>query len=154
MSTEEGPDKQPAPGQAPDSFPSATRLANRYGAPKPGLSRRAKATAAGAALVLGCGAAAYMAMPSPGGEVSFKDVGFSITDAGNATVDFQVTKDPEDTASCAVQVLNDSYAVVGWKQVTIGPAEEATTNQHLDIRTDSLGVTGGVNACWLLGDDA
>ena len=152
MSTEEGPVKQPAPEQTPDDFPSASRLANRYGAPKPGLSRRTKIVATGVAVLLGCGAAAYLAMPSPGGEVSFKDVGFSIIDAEHATVDFQVTKDPEDSASCAIQVLNESYAVVGWKQVTIGPAEEATTGQRLDVRTDSLGVTGGVNACWLLDD--
>ncbi len=152
MSTEEGPVKQPAPEQTPDDFPSATRLANRYGAPKPGLSRRTKTIAVGTALVLACGAAALMAMPSPGGDVSFKDVGFSITDASHARVDFQVTKDPEDSASCAVQVLSDSYAVVGWKQVTIGPAEEATTGHQLEIRTDALGVTGGVNTCWLLDD--
>ncbi|MET4058972.1 hypothetical protein ABIB35_000501 [Arthrobacter sp. UYP6] len=152
MSTEEGPVKQPAPEQIPDGLPSASRLANRYGAPKPGLSRRAKIVATIAAVVLGCGGAAYLAMPSPGGEVSFKDVGFSIIDAEHATVDFQVTKDPKDSASCAIQVLNESYAVVGWKQVTIGPAEEATTGQRLDVRTDSLGVTGGVNACWLLDD--
>lgn len=93
-----------------------------------------------------------MAMPSPDGEVSFKDVGFSIADAAHARVDFQVTKDPEDSATCAVQVLSNSYAVVGWKQVTIGPAEEATTVHQEDVRTDSLGVTGGINACWLLDD--
>jgi len=150
VSTEEGPVKQPAPEQTPDDSPSATRLANRYGAPKPGWSRRTKTIAGGAAVLLACGAAALMAMPSPRGEVSFKDVGFSIADATHASVDFQVTKDPEDSASCAVQVLSESYAVVGWKQITIGPSEQATTGHRLDIRTDSLGVTGGVNACWLL----
>ena len=82
--------------------------------------------------------------------MSFKDAGFAITDAGLAAVDFQVTKNPEASAACAVQVLNNSYAVVGWKQIVIGPAEESTTSHRLDIRTDSLGVTGGVNACWLL----
>nr|WP_231705113.1 DUF4307 domain-containing protein [Arthrobacter gengyunqii] len=116
------------------------------------MSRRTKIIAGSAAVLLACGAAALMAMPSPNGEVSFKDVGFSITDATHATVDFQVTKDPEDSASCAVQVLSQSYAVVGWKQVTIGPGEEATTGHRVDVRTDSLGVTGGVNACWLLDD--
>ena len=103
----------------------------------------------GAAVLLGCAGAAWIAIPSPSGEVTFKDVGFSITDAGHAVVDFQVTKDTDATVTCAVQALNDSYAVVGWKQVTVGPAEQATTGQRITLRTDSLGVTGGVNACWI-----
>ncbi|WAP51233.1 DUF4307 domain-containing protein [Arthrobacter sp. ATA002] len=149
MSTEEGPVKQPAPEQTPDGFTSATRLANRYGTPKPGLSRRSKIIMGSAAVLVGCAGAAWIAAPSPEGEVTFKDVGFTIPDAGQATVDFQLTKDTDATVTCAVQVLNDSYAVVGWKQVTVGPAEEATTGQRVMLRTDSLGVTGGVNACWL-----
>ncbi len=102
-----------------------------------------------AAVLLGCAGAAWIAAPSPAGEVTFKDVGFSIPDAGRAIVDFQVTKDTDATVTCAVQALNDSYAVVGWKQVTIGPAEDATTAQRVELRTDSLSVTGGVHACWI-----
>ena len=83
----------------------------------------------GAAVLVGCAGAAWIAAPSPGGDVSFKDVGFSIPD------------------------LNDAYAVVGWKQVTIGPSEETSTSHRVSVRTDSLGVTGGVNACWLAGED-
>lgn len=107
----------------------------------------------GAAVLVGCAGAAWIAAPSPGGDVSFKDVGFSIPDAGTARVDFQITKDPEATVVCALQALNESYAVVGWKQVTIGPSEETTTGHRVSVRTDSLGVTGGVNACWLAGED-
>lgn len=153
MSIEEGPDKQPVPDQTPDGSPSASRLANRYGAPKPGLSRRTKIVAGGAALLLGAVAAGYLALPSEGGDVTFKDVGFTIPDAGHATVDFQVTKDTDATVSCAVQVLNETHAVVGWKNVTVGPAEERTTAHRLALRTDSLGVTGGVNACWTIDPD-
>ncbi|GAA3289808.1 DUF4307 domain-containing protein [Arthrobacter citreus] len=152
MSTEEGPVKQPAPEQTPDGFPSATRLANRYGTPKPGLSRRSKIIMGATAVLLGCAGAAWIAAPSPNGEVTFKDVGFSIPDAGHAVVDFQLTKDTDATVTCALQALNDAYAVVGWKQVTIGPTEDATTGHRVTLRTDSLGVTGGVNACWIAGE--
>lgn len=103
----------------------------------------------GAAVLLGCAGAAWIAAPSPDGEVTFKDVGFSIPDNATAVIDFQVTKDRDATVTCAVQALNDAYAVVGWKQVTIGPAEDATTGQRVSIRTDSQSVTGGVNTCWL-----
>ena len=75
-----------------------------------------------------------------------------------ARVDYEVTKDPAATAQCAVQVLNESYAVVGWTVVTIPPADaEAdgdgrTTSHSTAVRTESEGVTGGVNACWITGE--
>lgn len=153
MSIEEGPVEQPVPGQTSDGSPSASRLANRYGAPKPGLSRRTKTIAGGVALLLGCAGAAYIAIPSPEGEVTFKDVSFTIPDAAHASVDFAVTKNTDATATCAVQIINESHAVVGWKQITVGPADERTTSHRLALRTDSLGVSGGVNACWIVDAD-
>ena len=93
-----------------------------------------------------------MAFPSGSGAITPKDVGFTIPDASTAIVDFNVTKPSDATVECAVQVLNDSYAVVGWKTVRIGPAEKDTVAQRIDLRTDSLGVTGGVNTCWLVED--
>lgn len=94
-----------------------------------------------------------MAVPSGAGTLTSKDIGFTIPDASSAIVDFNVTKPTDATVDCAVQVLNDSYAVVGWKTVRIGPAESGTVPQRVSLRTDSLGVTGGVNACWLVEED-
>lgn len=150
MSTEENTAGTPAPERPADGLSSTTRLANRYGAPKTGLSRRAKiilGSLAGAAAV---GAVVYMAVPSGTGTLTSKDVGFTIRDATTAVVDFNVTKPVDTTVDCAVQVLNESYAVVGWKTVRIPPAETQTVSLSTTVRTDSLGVTGGVNACWIV----
>ncbi|KPN17760.1 hypothetical protein AO716_07295 [Arthrobacter sp. Edens01] len=91
-----------------------------------------------------------MAVPSGTGTLTSKDVGFTIPDATTAVVDFNVTKPVDTTVDCAVQVLNESYAVVGWKTVRIPPAETQTVSLSTTVRTDSLGVTGGVNACWIV----
>ncbi|NKX52383.1 DUF4307 domain-containing protein, partial [Arthrobacter deserti] len=63
------------------------------------------------------------------------------------------------TAECAVQVLNEQYAVVGWKTVTIGPNEAGegdgggrTTAHRVQLRLESEGVSGGVNSFWILDD--
>ena len=104
-------------------------------------------------------AVASVALTAGNPDVSSKDVGFSLTGGGRASVDFEVTKDPGATAQCAVQALSENYAVVGWKVVTIGPAEGedgrdagGTTAQRTELRTDSPAVSGGVNACWIVED--
>ncbi len=68
-----------------------------------------------------------------------------------------MTKDPEATGQCAVQVLSSSFAVVGWEVVTIGPtpASEGTDNgrttaERVSLRTESLGVSGVVESCWIV----
>ena len=112
-----------------------------------------------AVLLAAVAAVAAMALTSGSPDVSSKDVGFSLIADGRASVDFEVTKDRSATAQCAVQVLSENYAVVGWKVVTIGPngAEDGangggTTAHRADIRTDSPAVSGGVNACWIVED--
>jgi hypothetical protein len=112
-----------------------------------------------AVLVAAVAAVGAVALTTGSPDVSSKDVGFSLIEDGRASVDFEVTKDRAATAQCAVQVLSENYAVVGWKVVTIGPnsAEDGvngggTTAQRTDVLTDSPGVSGGVNACWIIED--
>lgn len=88
-------------------------------------------------------------------EVRSKDVGFNIIDARRATVDFEVIKAPDRTVQCAIQVLSESYAIVGWKIVTVEADPSASTSGQMrttahraELRTESLGTSGGVNACW------
>lgn len=132
--------------------PPVPSLANRYGAPKPGLAPRTRRIVICSVLVAAVVGTAVFSLTTGSNPVSSKDVGFAFTDAASAVVDFEVTKDPADTAQCAVQVLSENYAVVGWKVVTIGPAAdgERTTAVRTALRTDSPGVSGGVNACWMV----
>lgn len=135
------------------------RVANRYGAPKP------KRSAPGgrrwliwAVLTVAVVATGIFSLFAGTPEVSSKDVGFSIEGPAVARVDYEVTKDPAATAQCAVQVLSESYAVVGWKVVTVPPAaagadgDGRTTSHSTTVRTESQGVSGGINACWIDGE--
>jgi hypothetical protein len=112
-----------------------------------------------AVLLAAVAAVAAVALTTGSPEVSSKDVGFALIGDGRASVDFEVTKDRAATAQCAVQVLSENYAVVGWTVVTVGPnsADDGangggTTAHRTDVRTDSPGVSGGVNACWIVED--
>ncbi len=84
---------------------------------------------------------------------SSKDVAFDITSDTTANVTIQVEKKRQDVLSCNLQVMNESYAVVGWKTVTFGTSPGTGRErivQDFDLRTESLGVTGGVTTCWVV----
>ena len=106
--------------------------------------------ASSVALALAVVVAALMNIPSSAGSVTSKDVGFRFPEEGRAVVDFKVDKSPGATAACAVQVLNESYAIVGWKTVEFGPDVPESSSHQVELRIDSPGVTGGVSTCWLV----
>jgi hypothetical protein len=139
------------------SYTPTSRVANRYGTPKPKKPLSRVRMLVIAVILAAVAAVAAVALTTGSPDVSAKDVGFSLASDGRASVDFEVSKDRAATAQCAVQVLSENYAVVGWKVVTIGPnsAEDGannggTTAHRTDVRTDAPGVTGGVNACWIV----
>ncbi|WP_026551483.1 DUF4307 domain-containing protein [Arthrobacter sp. H20] len=137
--------------------PPVPRVANRYGTPKPGLPGRTRKRIIWGSLAVAVVTTAVFSLQTSIPDVTSKDVGFSIQDPGTATVDFDITKAPDTTVQCAVQVLSETYAVVGWKVVDIGPNGAAdgtdngrTTAHRAQLRTESEGVSGGVDSCWVI----
>ena len=99
---------------------------------------------------------AWVSTSSATSSVTFKDIGYSIPDATQAEVDFQVTREPGTAVKCAVKALDSKFAVVGWKVVDIPPAEPdgtadngRTISQRVVHRTESLSVSGLVDSCWV-----
>ena len=144
-----------SPDQPAQPAPADTSLANRYGAQKRRLTPGAKRIIGGTALAVGIGFLAWVSTSQSLSDVSFKDVGYSTTDATLAEVDFQVTREPGTAVKCAVKALDSKFAVVGWKVVDIPPAEAdgtadggRTVAQRVAVRTESLSVSGVVDSCW------
>jgi hypothetical protein len=143
-----------SPDQPATSAPADTSLANRYGAKKRVLPPGAKRIIAGVALAGGIGFLAWVSTSNSLSDVSFKDIGYSTTDATAAEVDFQVTREPGTAVKCAVKALDSKYAVVGWKVVDIPAITEGTADggrtvsQRVALRTESLSVSGVVDGCW------
>ncbi len=79
----------------------------------------------------------------------FATTGFVIESPQRATVTFEVTPGSGDGV-CAVQVLSQSYAVVGYREVAVDsePAGKKQT-RTVAINTTELGVSGLVDKCWL-----
>ncbi|GAA1807778.1 DUF4307 domain-containing protein [Nesterenkonia flava] len=136
---------------------TTSTMTQRYGTPKRGLSPRAQRWGIIGALVIALAAAIYFTVGMAVGQLEYRDVGYTIHSDTQATVDYQVTKDFDATAQCTLHVLDDSYAIVGSRIVTLGPHEGATSadrSQYYrsDLRTEYRGVTGVVDNCWLLED--
>ncbi|TQJ40226.1 uncharacterized protein DUF4307 [Arthrobacter sp. SLBN-112] len=147
-----------SPDQPAQSAPADTSLANRYGAKKRRLSPRAARVAIGLALTAGIGFLAWVTTSNSLSGVTFKDVGYSTSDATLAEVDFQVTREPGKSVKCAVKALDSKFAVVGWKVVDIPPSAAdgtadggRTVAQRVTLRTESESVSGVVDSCWIPG---
>lgn len=122
-----------------------TRPADRYG---DRTGRRPGAVVA--LLVLGAVFVGWVLWAGVGAadrDVRWSDVGYRIVDATTVEVMFSVVKDPEATAECTLEALDQRFAVVGLATVEVGPAEEQGVRSTGVVRTSEPAVTGVVDSC-------
>ncbi len=78
-----------------------------------------------------------------------KVLGYEVVDAQHTKVRFSVDKPAGTAVVCAAEVMNSSFAVVGYRQVTINEDAAASEVFEASVNTTQLGVTGLVEKCWL-----
>jgi len=81
--------------------------------------------------------------------IETEDIGYSVVDDHNVTVTFQVSVPVGTATSCAVEALNESFTVVGWKVIDLPPSDQYTRSFTEDLRTSELATTGLIYRCWL-----
>lgn len=84
-----------------------------------------------------------------GAAIEFRDVGHEIVDDSLVAVTWQVTVEPNTPVSCAVEALNETFSVVGWKVVDLAASTQRTRTFTEEVRTSELAVTGLIYRCWL-----
>ena len=82
-------------------------------------------------------------------QISHRDVGFRVLSEWQTEVDFEVTKPTDATVICTIEALNNSYLVVGYLQVELGPSDSITNRHTVSVLTTELAVTGLVDECRL-----
>ena len=82
-------------------------------------------------------------------QIEARDIGHTIIDEHSVSVTFEVSLPVNRTASCAVQALNESYSVVGWKIVDLPPSTLYNRSFTEILRTTDLSNTGLIYQCWL-----
>jgi hypothetical protein len=80
-------------------------------------------------------------------KISTRDVGFTVNDEFSTEVVFEVTRQPGQKVICDVQVLSQSYAVVGFKTIVIEPSGKPSVVVSTVVNTTELGTTGLVDSC-------
>ncbi|ROP74455.1 DUF4307 domain-containing protein [Curtobacterium sp. PhB115] len=126
-------------------------LDDRYGR-TPGRARRSRfiaITAAIAVVVVFAAWVIWAGLDQSDRGLSTDDVGYQVLSAHSTVVHSQVSVDPGNRAKCAVQVLDKSYSIVGWKEITLAASEQRTRSVSTEVTTTTRGVTGLIHDCWV-----
>jgi hypothetical protein len=123
----------------------------RYGR-SPGLSRRNRYIAIGVAAAFALVFGAWVVWAGLAGqpaELEVRTTSEVVSNDSEVTVGFELSVPVGTTSSCAVQALNESFTVVGWKIVDIPASENRTRSFTESVRTTEPAVTGLIYRCWL-----
>jgi ABC-type nickel/cobalt efflux system permease component RcnA len=78
-----------------------------------------------------------------------QDTGHDILSESEVAVRWEFSAPPGSTARCAVQALNSTFGIVGWRVVDIGASTDRTRTFTETVRTTEQAVTGLIYRCWL-----
>ncbi|WIE53916.1 DUF4307 domain-containing protein [Curtobacterium sp. MCBD17_003] len=141
----------PTPGLGSAQGSTAAALDDRYGR-TPGRRRRSVLIAVAAAIVIVVVFTVWVIWAGPGQTdhgLDSEDVGYHVQSDRATLVHSQVSVDPGNRVDCAVQVLDKSFTIVGWKVVDLPASTQRTTSIDTVVKTSSRGVTGLINTCWI-----
>ena len=140
-------DREVRPAAAPES----SGIASRYGR-TPAKKRRDRLlylVAGAAATIVILAWVLWAGLDQAGGTLGTEDTGSTILNDRSVSISYQVSMPVGTTASCALQVLNQSHGIVGWRIVPV-PASTRYTTSHTDtVGSSEQGVTGLIYRCWL-----
>jgi hypothetical protein len=77
-----------------------------------------------------------------------KDTGHTVVNDHSVSVSWSLTVDPGTPTRCAVEALNESFGIVGWKIVAVPASDQRTRVLTEALRTTELAVTGLIYRCW------
>ncbi len=149
----EPPVSSPASTASPASTPSSASgsIADRYGmTPRKRLrDRRLVWGFAGLFAVILTAWVVWAGLDGSGPQIAARDTRHSIIDENSISVTFEVSVTAGTPVSCAVQALNESFTIVGWKVIDL-PLSTLYTRSFTEVlQTTELSNTGLIYRCWL-----
>ena len=127
------------------------RLDERYGRTA-GAERRTRSAMIVAGVVFAPAFTAWVVWGGLSGtnaELETRELGYANVTDSSIDVRWEVSVAPGTAVSCAVQALNESFGIVGWKVVDLPPSSERTRVLVESVRTAERPVTGLPYRCWL-----
>ena len=90
----------------------------------------------------------WAGLDAAGPGIEVRNTAHSVVDERAVSVTFELSAGVGTTTYCAVQALNDTFAVVGWKVVEIPPSERRTRTFTQSVTTVEKASTGLIYRCW------
>lgn len=128
-----------------------TSLDDRYGR-SADTRRRGKLLAVVIAVAIAVVFAVWVIWAGPGQTthgLDTDDVGYEVLSDHSVVVHTQVAVDPGTSVQCAVQALDKSYTIVGWRVVTLPAEEQRDRSISTQVNTTTRAVTGLIHSCWV-----
>ena len=132
---------------------SRDTVADRYGTGRSKrLDKRVGWTLGSLAVVIGLGVILFSGWQQ--NTTEFKNLGFTldkddtVSEVYSATTRFEVTSVPGAHVSCAVEALNTSKAVIGWKVIDLPVIETRTQAVSTTLVTIGPATAVHAKACW------
>jgi hypothetical protein len=122
-------------------------LQQRYGVGRTLKRDRIFAISVGVVALVGFLVWALLITLDNANNITTRDVGYAVIDEFSTEVVFEVTRQPGQLVSCDVQVLSQSYAVVGFKTIPVEPSANRSVVISTVVNTTELGTTGLVSTC-------
>jgi hypothetical protein len=130
---------------------SASNLAERYGRTKRDNRRTrfwAIATAAFIVVVFAAWAI-WAGLFQPTASIESTTTGTVRVSDDTLRVKWEVSVSPGATAQCALEALNESFAVVGWKIIDIPASDKRSRTFERELLTSEPATSGLNYSCWL-----
>lgn len=89
-------------------------------------------------------------LPSGDRTIEARDIAHQITAEDRASITFEVTGPSEAPIACAIEAMNRSYAVVGWKVLELPLSEQRTRSFTEELVTTNRATTVTVRECWVI----
>jgi len=90
----------------------------------------------------------WAGLDAAGPGIDVRNTAHSVVDERTVSVTFELSAQAGTTTYCAVQALNDTFAVVGWKVVEIPASEQRTRTFTQTLTTVEPASTGLIYRCW------
>ena len=137
--------------QSPAPATAAADLDARYGR-TPGRAKRARVwqiIAAATFVAVFTAWVVWGGLFQPASQFEAKDTAHTIVSDSETVVSWEFSTTPGTSARCAVQALNSTFAIVGWKVVDVPPSDQYTRQLTESVLTTEHAVSGLIYGCWL-----
>ena len=124
-------------------------LADRYGRSRARRRDRKLLISLGSTSLLAFLIWAAVTAVSTTNQVTAEVTSYEVLSPVQTQVNFVVTHPRNVDLSCAVQALNQTYTVVGYRVIDLPAVDATQTSANTTLNTVEIAVTGVVDRCWV-----